>query len=97
MTTDFIILELGDALCSVYWRSKFARFINLISHLESISIMPLERNLLNQGLILYESRQDKDWGLTDCINFVVMQRENITEAFTNDKHFEQAGFIRLLK
>jgi hypothetical protein len=25
-----------------------------------------------------------------------MQQENITEAFTTDKHFEQAGFIRLL-
>jgi predicted nucleic acid-binding protein len=27
---------------------------------------------------------------------VIMQQENITEAFTTDKHFEQAGFIRLL-
>jgi predicted nucleic acid-binding protein len=96
VTTDFIILELGDALCNVYWRSKFTRFVNVIRDLESISIIPLESNLLNQGLALYESRQDKDWGLTDCISFVIMQRENITEAFTTDKHFQQAGFIRLL-
>jgi predicted nucleic acid-binding protein len=96
VTTDFVILELGDALCSVYWRSKFTRFVNVIRDLESISIIPLEEKLFNQGLALYESRQDKDWGLTDCISFVIMQRENITEAFTTDKHFEQAGFIRLL-
>ena len=51
---------------------------------------------MQSGLNLYEQRLDKDWGLTDCISFVVMQREQIQEAFTSDKHFEQAGFIRLL-
>ena len=29
--------------------------------------------------------------------FVVMQQEGVTEALTGDKHFEQAGFIALLK
>ena len=48
------------------------------------------------GLSLYEKRLDKDWGLTDCISFVVIQREEIIEAFTSDKHFEQAGFVGLL-
>ena len=29
--------------------------------------------------------------------FVVMARHSITEALTTDHHFEQAGFVRLLK
>jgi predicted nucleic acid-binding protein len=35
--------------------------------------------------------------LTDCLSFVVMQDEGITQALTGDKHFEQAGFTALLK
>jgi predicted nucleic acid-binding protein len=35
--------------------------------------------------------------LTDCLFFVVMQDEGITQALTGDKHFEQAGFTALLK
>jgi predicted nucleic acid-binding protein len=29
--------------------------------------------------------------------FVVMQQRGLAEALTTDHHFEQAGFIRLLK
>ncbi len=38
----------------------------------------------------------KEWGLTDCISFVVMQKRSITEALTADDHFRQAGFRALL-
>jgi uncharacterized protein len=46
---------------------------------------------------LLASRQDKAWSLVDCSSFVTMQQNKITEALTNDHHFEQTGFIRLLK
>lgn len=49
------------------------------------------------GIRLYEQRRDKQWSLTDCISFVVMKREGLTEALTGDHHFEQAGFVALLK
>jgi len=49
------------------------------------------------GVRLYAQRPDKEWSLTDCISFVVMRRHDITEALTGDHHFEQAGFIALLK
>lgn len=45
---------------------------------------------------LRRHRLDKGWGLTDCTSFVVMEQEQITEAFTSDQHFEQAGFTKLL-
>ena len=50
-----------------------------------------------QGRLLYESRPDNDRSLTNCISYVVMEREKITEALTADRHFEQAGFVALLK
>jgi hypothetical protein len=51
---------------------------------------------LNRALDFYEKRHDKEWGLTDCISFVVMADANIKVALTGDHHFEQAGFVPLL-
>ena len=96
ITSQFILLEVGDALCSPLARQNTADFIKNLGNIKSTRVISIREDLLDLGLALYESRQDKDWGLTDCISFVIMQRENITEAFTTDKHFEQAGFIRLL-
>ncbi|WP_334929515.1 hypothetical protein [Nostoc sp.] len=46
--------------------------------------------------MLYSQRPDKDWELTDCISFAVMTQEGITQAFKSDRHFQQAGFTKLL-
>jgi predicted nucleic acid-binding protein len=59
--------------------------------------MPPDGATFVQGVELYRNRSDKDWSLTDCISFVVMTREGITEALTADRDFEQAGFKALLK
>lgn len=59
----------------------------------TITFMPLYL----EGVRFYDDRSDKEWSLTDCISFVVMLREKITEALTGDRHFEQAGFVALLK
>ena len=45
---------------------------------------------------LHLERQDKEWSLTDCISFLVMQRRSIRQALAYDHHFAQAGFDSLL-
>lgn len=54
-------------------------------------MVPFEPELSTAAVSLYGSRADKDWSLTDCLSFVVMQRRGIAEALTTDHHFEQAG------
>jgi hypothetical protein len=44
-----------------------------------------------KGWELYSNRLDKDWGVIDCISFVIMQERNLTEALTSDHHFEQVS------
>jgi hypothetical protein len=50
----------------------------------------------DKGVELYDSRVDKRWSLTDCISFVVMKDEGISDALTGDHRFVQAGFNALL-
>jgi uncharacterized protein len=54
-------------------------------------------SLYRRAIDLYDARPDKQWSLTDCISFVVMQGHGLTDALTGDHHFEQAGFRALLK
>jgi predicted nucleic acid-binding protein len=48
-------------------------------------------------LDLYDERADKEWGLTDCLSFVVMSDQSLTDAMTPDRHFIQAGFRALMR
>ena len=64
---------------------------------EDIEIVPASSELFSKGFAFFTSRPDKDWSFTDCISFVVMRERGITNALTADHHFEQAGFVALLK
>jgi predicted nucleic acid-binding protein len=35
--------------------------------------------------------------MIDCISMATMRREGLTDALTNDKHFEQEGFKALFR
>jgi predicted nucleic acid-binding protein len=56
-----------------------------------------DRDLWNRSFEVYSNRPDKEWSLTDCMSFLVIQDRDLTEALTADRHFEQAGFTILLK
>lgn len=96
VTTEFILLELGDGFSAVGKREKALQFIEDIRELEILRIIPATQDLLSKGWELYTKRPDKNWQVTDCISFVVMKAEGISHAFTADHHFEQAGFINLM-
>jgi uncharacterized protein len=96
VTTEFVLLEVADALTMPHLRSTTIQFINRLRQTPILDIISLSEDLLSDGWTLYGQRWDKDWGLTDCTSFVVMLSEQITQAFTSDRHFEQAGFAKLL-
>ncbi len=96
VTTEFVLLEVADAFCDSSTRMQAVSFIDGLESLAILQIISIERSLFTEGWLLYKQRPDKDWSLTDCISFVVMSRENIVQAFTSDRHFEQAEFTKLL-
>lgn len=96
VTTEFVLLEVADALAAPNLRPTTIQFISRLRQAPILRIIPVSEDLLADGWTLYSQRLDKDWGLTDCTSFVVMLNEQITQAFTSDRHFEQAGFFKLL-
>lgn len=97
VTTQAILLEIGNALSKQKYRSAAIQLLESLQADPNIEIVPLTNELYNAAFQLFKSRQDKEWGLVDCISFLVMQNRAITEVLTADDHFNQAGFRALLK
>ncbi|MGD9893972.1 MAG: type II toxin-antitoxin system VapC family toxin [Dehalococcoidia bacterium] len=97
VTTEGVLLEVGNALSKERWRALGIAMLAQIRAHPQIEIVVVDSSLAERALALYSSRQDKEWGLTDCISFVVMQERGITDALSADQHFVQAGFRALLR
>ena len=73
------------------------QYINAIKAIPSIFIIHIDQAADSEAWRLCQSRPDKAWSLVDASSFVIMKQLGIQTALTTDRHFEQAGFIRLLK
>ena len=97
VTTRAVELEIGNALSKHRYRSAAIQLLDALEADPAVGVVPLSEALYTQALSLYRERPDKEWGLIDCVSFVVMRERSITEALTADEHFQQAGFRALLK
>lgn len=97
VTTEYVLLELGALMSRGYARAVFATFVERLRLDPLVEIIPASTAFFDEGLTLFVARPDKEWSLTDCISFVVMQKLGLGEALTTDRHFEQAGFSILLR
>ena len=93
--TEAVLVEIGNALARTR-RKEAAAFIHRCYATANIIVVPVDTVLLRRALDLYHNRPDKDWGLTDCLSFIVMQDHTLVDALTTDEHFQQAGFRALL-
>lgn len=96
VTHDGILLEVGNGLSSVRLRHHAVSWKERLATSAHVTVINLSAELHEAGWQLYAARPDKDWSIVDCISFVLMQEHGLIEAFTADRHFEQAGFIKLL-
>jgi predicted nucleic acid-binding protein len=97
VTTAWVLTEFANHMNDPRNRPEFISVLNDLRSDPQVLIVPPDQGLFDERVQLFDHRPDKHWSLTDCISFVVMQRERITEALTGDHHFEQAGFVALLK
>jgi predicted nucleic acid-binding protein len=97
VTTRAVLLEIGNALSKLKVREAAFRVISHLQNSPLVEIVPVTEELAGTGWNLFCRRPDKDWSWTDCISFVVMGERGLKQALTSDAHFEQAGFVALLR
>lgn len=99
VTSEMIFTEVLNSFSkreSVF-KQAAAKFVKQSFDNPKIEVIPQTSDLFYRSLYLYEQRADKAWSHTDCASFGIMQQRNLLEALTHDRHFEQAGFIALLR
>jgi predicted nucleic acid-binding protein len=97
VTTDWIITEVVDAMSKGNARRHVPGLINYLRTSPVWEVVPFSEEIFERALEFHARFTDKEWTLTDCTSFIVMQERGVTEALTGDRHFEQAGFTALLQ
>ena len=97
VTTEPVLTEVADALCAPHHRAWAISAIASVRADQQIVTVAGSSALFAKGFELFSARTDKDWSLTDCMSFVVMQERGLDRALTADLHFVQAGFRALLR
>jgi predicted nucleic acid-binding protein len=96
LTTSLILVEIGDGLSRIHLRDLAVKVNRQLLQASQVEVIHVSPDLQSAGWKLFNERPDKDWGVTDCISFSLMELRGTSKAFTLDRHFEQAGFERLI-
>jgi predicted nucleic acid-binding protein len=92
VTTEAVLWEWLNALSHQSVRGIAAEGYRRVRADPQIEVVAFQPDLSDAAIKLYRGRADKNWSLTDCLSFVIMEQRALTEALTTDSHFEQAGF-----
>lgn len=98
ITTNYVVTELASLLITRL-RTPKPVLVSILQAIETVSwveVVHVDTTLDEEAWRLFKERSDKEWSLVDCASFAVMRRLGGTHALTTDRHFEQAGFVRLL-
>ncbi len=99
VTTNYVFAELIALLTSPMHiaRKEQVRIVGTLRSSNWITAVHIDAAVDHTAWRLLTAHTDKKGSLADCASFVVMKERSIATALTMDHHFEQAGFVRLLK
>ena len=97
LTTEWVLIELADALCAPASRGEVIAFLRSVRSDPQFEVVGYDADVFRDGMNLFEARPDKSWSLTDCISFAAMSARELVDALTADHHFEQAGFHAIFR
>lgn len=97
LVTEYVLVETVNHLSSPLYRLRVHALLQNVQSSPDWKIIPASTQLFQAGVQLHARRSDKEWSLTDCISFSVMETHGVSRALAHDHHFEQAGFESLLR
>ena len=93
VTTEMVLLECGNAAARRPYRRRVAALRKRLIHGGLVAVPTPEE--VEEAWAAFDRGEAGDAGVVDHLSFCVMRRLGLTEAFTNDRHFEAAGFTTL--
>jgi predicted nucleic acid-binding protein len=99
VTSEMVLTELLNTFSnsSPIMRSIAVQAVEDARKGDSLIVLPQTSEQFTQALERYKRSADKNWSLTDCASFQIMETEGIHAALTHDHHFVRAGFEALLR
>lgn len=98
-TTEAVLTEFLNALADKgpLVRAAAVEMVEAIMSNSQVTVIPQSRRTFNRSLAFYKARPDKGYSLTDCGSMLLMRERRLSESLTTDRHFEQEGFVALLR
>jgi len=97
LVSEYVLWECVNAFSGLTERNAAHAIVQYVRAEGGSELISASEALFQAGLELHRQRPDKEWSLTDCISFHIMEDRKIQKAFAYDQHFEQAGFTALLR
>ena len=93
VATSFVLYECGNAAARRPYRADVNELRKFLIR-EKLLVEPTPKEI-EEAWAAYDRGDAAEAGIVDHLSFRVMRRLGLTEAFTNDKHFQAAGFTTL--
>ena len=95
VTSSYVFVEVVTLLNNRRLHSKAVELGKNLLTSRLFNLVHVDEELFDEAWALFQKHKDKKYSLTDCVSFQLMKRLAIIEALTFDKHFVQAGFVKL--
>lgn len=100
VTTEMVLVEVLNTFAKLeltHLKDSAARLVLGLRNQPNTDIIPQSSDQFESAFEVYQGYKDKHWGLTDCASYRTMKKGGIEVALTYDHHFEQMGFVAMLR
>jgi predicted nucleic acid-binding protein len=97
ITTDYVLDETATLLKARSAVQLIQPLFDAVRSSLACRIVWMDDDRFGRLQALFLKHLDQSWSFTDCLSFCIMKELGLREALSTDAHFEQAGYVALLR